>query len=170
MQSSTATQEDKDQFALTKNERKEDGGSPIGDIFGADYDPNADKLADEVKLAQRNLSKAAKDELLHNKDARERAIEQDDNDADVFATDYRETGELTTHPDEAATKDQEAESDMFAEVDDMFAADDMFAPEGEFKKKKENTHVSRYPLRIDPFVILLFLTDSGIRSSSAQSR
>ncbi|KAJ3044801.1 U4/U6 small nuclear ribonucleoprotein prp4 [Rhizophlyctis rosea] len=101
----------------------------IADMSAADYDPNADKLADEVKLAQRQLSKAAKDELLHNKDAQDR-LKVANGGEDVSAADYRETTENPTKrkADAGDGDDMFAEADMFADADDMFAAD------GEFKK------------------------------------
>ncbi|TPX58710.1 hypothetical protein PhCBS80983_g02971 [Powellomyces hirtus] len=153
-----------DFFSLLKDDKaEEEARGPAGDISASDYDPNADKLADEVKLAQRNLGKAAKDELLHLKDANEGAVSdldgepvsnggqhsingRQDEGENVSATDYQEMAmESSLQVKQAAaivapTK-VETEGDMFAEPDDMFAADDMFAPESEFGTKKAGAHI-----------------------------
>ncbi|KAI9097325.1 kinase-like domain-containing protein [Phlyctochytrium arcticum] len=103
--------------------------SPADDIFGAEYDPKADKLADDVKAAQRNIGKAANNELLHDKDSKESAVNADN----VSAFDYRETTDASStvaQPVDTAEKE-----------DDMFGSDDMFASDADFEQKKPSAHI-----------------------------
>ncbi|KAJ3278146.1 U4/U6 small nuclear ribonucleoprotein prp4 [Borealophlyctis nickersoniae] len=117
------------------------------DMFAADYDPSADTLADEVKLAQRQLGKAGKDELLHAKDALDRS--NANGAEDVSAADYREIA--GTSVDVAGTvgggraEGGKEKEDMFAE-DDMFASDDMFAEEGNFAHAKNTKILDSAPV------------------------
>ncbi|KAJ3018540.1 U4/U6 small nuclear ribonucleoprotein prp4 [Thoreauomyces humboldtii] len=161
--------EAEDTFLSLLEADKEDGGASNAsdEPSAADYDPRADRLADDVKVAQRNLGKAAKDELLHTKDGLENTLSHpaassapaspapDHRPAilttaeDVLASDYHETGQnaamtsQVNQPTQSVPSAQkETEGDMFAEPDDMFAADDdMFAPEDEFQAKRESAHI-----------------------------
>ncbi|KAJ3148801.1 U4/U6 small nuclear ribonucleoprotein prp4 [Geranomyces michiganensis] len=150
-----------DFFSLLKDDKEKEEASVRADETNAgDYDPSSDRLADEVKLAQRNLGRAAKDELLHLKNANEQTIpgvngsdsgSRQSNRAEpmegVSATDYQEiAAESSSQVKQASSIDvlPEAvapEDDIFAEPDDMFAADDMFAPENEFRPKKVAAHI-----------------------------
>ncbi|KAJ3178198.1 U4/U6 small nuclear ribonucleoprotein prp4 [Geranomyces variabilis] len=150
-----------DFFSLIKDDKEKEEASVRADETNAgDYDPNSDRLADEVKLAQRNLGKAAKDELLHLKDANEQPIPDADGIGGgsrqtstaelmegVSATDYQEMAAKSSSQVKQASSIDVApeaiapEDDIFAEPDDMFAADDMFAPENEFRAKKVAAHI-----------------------------
>ncbi|KAJ3151116.1 U4/U6 small nuclear ribonucleoprotein prp4 [Geranomyces variabilis] len=150
-----------DFFSLLKDDKEKEEASIRADEPNAgDYDPNSDRLADEVKLAQRNLGKAAKDELLHFKDANEQPIPDADGVRSgsrqtstaelmegVSATDYQEMAAKSSSQVKQASSIDVApkaiapEDDIFAEPDDMFAADDMFAPENEFRAKKVAAHI-----------------------------
>ncbi|KAJ3136603.1 U4/U6 small nuclear ribonucleoprotein prp4 [Geranomyces variabilis] len=150
-----------DFFSLLKDDKEKEEASIRADEPNAgDYDPNSDRLADEVKLAQRNLGKAAKDELLHLKDANEQPIPDADGVRSgsrqtstaelmegVSATDYQEMAAKSSSQVKQASSIDVApkaiapEDDIFAEPDDMFAADDMFAPENEFRAKKVAAHI-----------------------------
>ncbi|CAG8480667.1 9762_t:CDS:2 [Acaulospora colombiana] len=121
-------------FSLTKVEASIEDFVPGEDQQGfsaADYDPTKDRIADDERLLHH---KSAKDlELLKTKDAQEAVVQQDDNDSDMFAADYKET--LNERSENYQPKFKT--NDEF----DMFADDDTFVTPSENKKSTKSIPV-----------------------------